>query len=82
MKTTLEISDAVFRQIKARAALKGQTMRDFVVEAIRDKIASEAKSAKPRGWRAVFGKAAAADVAKVQKTIDAEFSRIRYEDWR
>lgn len=40
MKTTVEIPDALNRQVKARAALHGQTIKDFLVEAVRDKLTS------------------------------------------
>ena len=83
MKTTLEISDPVFRQIKARAALKGQTMRAFFLDAIREKLAADSSQKKGEpGWRAVFGKASKRSVAKVQFLIDEEFSKINAEDWK
>jgi hypothetical protein len=82
MKTTLELPDAVYRQIKARAALKGQSIKAFFLDAIRDKLALErANGAKKAGWRAAFGKVRAEDVAEVQQIIDEEFSQIRQEDW-
>ncbi len=34
MKTTLDIPDKVFRKAKAAAALRGQSLRDLVTEAI------------------------------------------------
>ena len=83
MKTTLEISDPVFRQIKARAALRGDTMRAFFMDAIREKLAAESLRKKGEsGWRAVFGKASKCSVAKVQSVIDEEFSKINAEDWK
>ena len=82
MKTTLEISDPVFRQIKARAALKGETMRAFFLDAIRAKLAADDLQKKGEsGWRTVFGKASKRSVAKVQSVIDEEFSKINAEDW-
>ncbi len=83
MKTTLEISDPVFRQIKARAALKGVTMRAFFMDAIKEKMAADSSQRKgDSGWRAVFGKAPKSSVAKVQSVIDEEFSKINAEDWK
>ena len=83
MKTTLEISDPVYRQVKARAALKGQTVKAFVVEAIKDKLEAEqaARQGEP-AWRAVFGKAPAGAVEQLQTIIDEEFARIDPEQWR
>ena len=83
MKTTLEISDPVFRQIKARAALKGQTMKAFFLDAIREKLSADSTTKKgPSGWQTVFGKAPKGAVAKVQSLIDEEFSKIDAEDWK
>lgn len=85
MKTTLDVPDQLYRQIKARAALKGQTIKSFFLDAIRDKLLAERgkKGGKEEtGWRAVFGKANKSDVAEVQRIIDEEFSKIDPEDWK
>jgi hypothetical protein len=80
MKTTLEIPDTIARQIKARSALKGITMRDFVLDAIRDKLGMESKAKS--GWKAVFGKAPRGSLDEVRETIDREFNRINPDEWR
>jgi len=41
MKTTVEVPDTLYRQIKARAALKGQTIKAFFLEAIREKLLTD-----------------------------------------
>jgi hypothetical protein len=82
MKTTLELPDRLYRQIKARAALRGQTIKAFFLDAVRDKLAAE-RNAKSRqaGWRAVYGKARPADVGDVQRILDEEFEQIDPEGW-
>jgi hypothetical protein len=83
MKTTVEIPDTLYRQLKARAALEGQTIKDFLVEAVRAKLASEKpKSKRKTGWQAAFGTADPKEVADVQRIIDEEFSRIDLDDWK
>jgi hypothetical protein len=83
MKTTLELPDRLYRQIKARAALRGQTVKAFFLDAVRDKLAAERNSAaRETGWRAVFGKAKPSDVDDVQRILDQEFEQIDPEDWR
>ena len=83
MKTTLEIPDALLRQVKARAALDGTSMRDFLVQAMEDRLAAEQrKPGKTHGWRAVFGRAPKGAAGQVQSLIDEEFEKIRPEDWR
>jgi hypothetical protein len=89
MKTTLEVPDKLYRQVKVRAALQGQTIKSFFIDAIRTKLAAEsgakrsAKKAKngETGWRAVFGAADPEEVAQAQRIIDEEFSRIDPEGW-
>lgn len=83
MKTTLELPDRLYRQIKARAALRGQTVKAFFLDAVRDKLAADRKAtSQEAGWRAVFGKANAGDVQDVQRILDEEFERIDPEDWK
>jgi len=83
MKTTIEIPDRVFRQLKARAALKGVTMKALVLQAIRDKLEADyADRVSEPGWRSVFGKAPAGSAEEVQDIIDKEFSEIDPEDWQ
>jgi hypothetical protein len=83
MKTTLELPDRLYRQIKARAALRGQTVKAFFLDAVRDKLAADRDAAsRDPGWRAVFGKANPGDVKQVQRIIDEEFAQIDPEDWK
>lgn len=80
MKTTVELPDQLYRRIKARAALRGQSVKAFFLDALRDKLAQE--SARDNaGWKAAFGTARAEDVAEVQRIIDEEFSKIDPEGW-
>ena len=44
MKTTLEIPDPIFRRAKSVAAERGLSFREFVTEAVRDKLTAEAKA--------------------------------------
>ena len=84
MKTTLEIPDTMFRELKARSALAGQTMRTFVVAAIEERLhgAGKPASVREKGWRAVFGKAPKAAAADIQAVVDREFSRVNPDDWK
>lgn len=84
MKTTLEIPDAMFRELKARSALAGQSMRIFVVEAIEERLHGTGKpaSVREKGWRSVFGKAPKAAVADIQAVVDREFSSVNLDDWK
>ncbi len=84
MKTTLELPDPLFRQAKATAAARGQSLKDFVTEALREKMAPAARGAaaiEPE-WMRGFGalKQLRRETAQVQAVIDAEFGVIEPED--
>ena len=83
MKTTIEISDTIYRQVKARASLRGITMKAFFLEALKEKLEASAQETDPEaGWMQVFGKADAAAIKTEQKTVDDEFSKIDPSDWQ
>ena len=83
MKTTLEIPDDVFRQSKAAAAMRGESLKDFVTESLRVRLA-ETSSNEPAvsGWRRVFGQAEPDEVAEVDAVIAEELETIDPDAWR
>lgn len=86
MKTTLELPDTLFRKVKATAAERGQSLKDFVTEALRDKLAvgtSLAHAAEPV-WMQGFGKLKHLhkETVRVQSVVDDEFEAIEPEDRR
>lgn len=55
MKATIEIPDSIFRRAKSKAAQQGIPLRQFVTEALEDKLkASTARGKKP--WIRYLGK--------------------------
>jgi len=50
VRTTIELPDAVFRRLKATAALEGSTIKEFVQRAVERQLA-EAPAKKTRGYR-------------------------------
>ncbi|MFL6200036.1 MAG: hypothetical protein ACJ76J_12725 [Thermoanaerobaculia bacterium] len=83
MKTTLEIPDGLYRKAKATAALGGQSLKDFVADALKSHLERHASGGSTqRGWRAVFGKARREDVEAVEAIMAAELERIDLEEWR
>lgn len=81
MKTTLEIPDSVFRQAKARAAQQGIPLRQFVSEAVEEKL-----EASPRGGEKPWLKMAGGlrhlrkETARIRQVVEEEFERIEPED--
>ncbi len=86
MKTTLEIPDPLFRKVKSIAAERGQSLKDFVTDALRDKLAANAGRAAATGpeWMQGFGKLKRLhkETVHVQSVVDREFEVIEPEDRR
>jgi hypothetical protein len=81
MKTTLEIPDPIFRRAKSVAAERGIPFREFVTEAVKDKLIADAKAAE-QPWMAAFGKLRhlRKETAKINRLIEEEFEQIETED--
>jgi hypothetical protein len=77
MKTTLEVPDAVFRKAKAKAAERGQSLKDFVTEALQEKLSGRRTGATTHGpaWMRGCGKlrALTKETSRIQSRIDREF---------
>jgi hypothetical protein len=83
MRTTIELPDPLFRRVKSTAAARGQSLRDFVTEALKEKLAS-------RGSVAVeeieglggFGKLRRLhrETTRIQAEIDSTFGVVEPED--
>lgn len=74
MKTTLEIPDVLFRRVKSKAAERSQTLKEFVSEALQEKLASKRgapRSGEPE-WMQGFGK-----LRRLHKEMEDIQDRIR-----
>jgi hypothetical protein len=93
VKTTLEIPDRVFRRAKARAAEQGIPLRQFVTQAVEEKLKASAPDAERPWMKAVGGlrhrpwmKAVGGlrhlrhETARINKLIEEEFEKIEPED--
>ena len=83
MKTTVEIPDPLFRKAKSQAAERGQTLKEFMTEALQDKLAKPANAGgSTPEWMKGFGKLRRLrkETARIQKRIDAVFEVIEPED--
>lgn len=80
MKTTLEFPDPVFRKAKAEAAQRGIPLRQFVTEAVQEKLAAAKPADKP--WMKGAGKLRHLhkETVRMQRLIDKEFGQIEPED--
>jgi hypothetical protein len=84
VKTTIDIPDGLFRRAKSRAAERSQTLKEFVSEALQEKLAprgNTARSAEPE-WMQAFGKLRhlQKETARIQKRIHDAFEVVEPED--
>ncbi len=83
MKTTLEIPDSLFRRAKSVAAEHGIPLREFVTEAVKDKLAANAKTGN-RPWVRLMGglKHLHKETERINRLIEESCERIDPEMWR
>jgi ribonuclease D len=77
MKTTLEIPDAIFRRAKAKAAEQGIPLRQFVSDAVAEKLAA----ASPNRAKAILKLAGGLrhlrkESARINRLIEQEFEKV------
>ncbi|HEY6466163.1 MAG TPA: hypothetical protein VIY69_09245 [Candidatus Acidoferrales bacterium] len=82
-KTTLEMPDTVFRLAKSRAAERGIPLRQFVTEAVEEKLKRSSNTAEAKPWMKHMGKLRGlrAETRRIQKAIDEAFEKIDPEAW-
>ncbi len=84
MKTTIEIPDPLFRKVKSKAAERSQSLKEFVAEALQEKLAAGA-SVVPAGqppWMEGFGQLRRLSkvTERFQARIEEAFEVIEPED--
>jgi hypothetical protein len=77
MKTTIEFPDELFRQSKATAALRGESLKELVAQALREHLENP-REARPRttGWRTVFGRASKEEVQEIDSILAEDLGQI------
>ena len=83
MKTTLEIPDPVFRRAKSAAAARGIPFRQFVTEAVNDKLKPKTGVGE-KPWIKLMGrlKHLRKETARVNRLIEEDSEKIDAEIWR
>jgi hypothetical protein len=82
MKTTLEIPDAIFRRAKSKAAERGIPLRQFVTEAVEEKL-KNGSAADEKPWMKYVGqlKHLHKETAQIDRAIEEAFETIDPEMW-
>jgi hypothetical protein len=80
MKTTLEIPDKIFRRAKSAAAERGIPLREFITEAVKEKLTGHNPAEKP--WMAGFGKLhhLGKENSIINRLIEEAFEQLDPED--
>jgi hypothetical protein len=85
VKTTLEIPDFLFRRAKSVAAERGIPLRQFVTEAVQEKLKTTSQE-KP--WMKHLGlghagpKHSKKEIKQIEERVEETFERIDREIWR
>ena len=83
MKTTIEIPDELFKKAKAAAAIRGESLKDLIRDAVETHLAAIPPLASKRsGWRSVFGLAEPRSVKGIEEVVTAELEQIDPSEWR
>jgi hypothetical protein len=83
MKTTLEIPDTIFRRAKSAAAERGVPLREFVTQAVKEKLAADSTLSQ-RPWVRHMGrlKHLHQETERINRLIEADAGKIDAEMWR
>jgi len=84
MKTTLEIPDTVFRRAKSVAAERGVPLREFVTEAVKEKLAASVNAkGQEKPWVKHMGKLKhlRKETARLNRLIEEDTEKIDPEMW-
>ncbi|NBB78025.1 MAG: hypothetical protein GVY36_01035 [Verrucomicrobia bacterium] len=85
MKTTLEVPDALYREVKSRAALRRRKIKDYVAEGLRLALeADSSNSERQFGQSSVFDEVRSAPLhsaEEVQAMIE-QANLARRDAWR
>ena len=80
MKTTLEIPDPIFRRAKAKAAEQHIPLRQFITNAVAEKLQAES-AAKAKSMKLVGGlRHLRKETARINRLIEEEFEQIDPEE--
>jgi hypothetical protein len=83
VKTTIEIPDELFKRAKATAAIRGESLKELIRDALETRLtAVPLPQAGRSGWRSVFGLAEPTSVEAVNRVIAEELEQADPSEWR
>jgi len=86
VRTTIELPDPLFREVKATAARQGMRLKDYVTEALQDKLAKRPTHAE-KPWMKFAGIVAndpemVAELRRIEQIVEENFEQIEEEKWK
>ncbi len=86
VRTTIELADPLFREVKATAARQGISLKDYIAGALQAKLAINQPAAVEKPWMKFFGIAASdpemvAELQQIDKIVAEHFEQIEEEEW-
>jgi hypothetical protein len=83
VKTTIDIPDGLFKKAKATAAIRGESLKELIREALEMRLAAVPPPHTDRsGWRSVFGLAEPKSVEAINRIVSEELEQIDPSEWR
>ena len=86
MRTTIDLPDPLFRLVKATAAGQGMRLKDYITEALQDKLSKHSNPAEKPLMK--FAGIAAndpemvAELKRIEQIVDENFEQIEEEEWK
>jgi hypothetical protein len=74
MRTTIDLPDELYRDVKARAALEGLSMRDYMIAALRARRAETAPKMRPLQKKSPF------PLIRLKHTKTLDLSGFNFDD--
>jgi hypothetical protein len=86
VRTTIELPDSLFREVKATAAQQGMLLKDYVTKALQDKLA-ERSSRSEKPWMKFAGVAAndpemQAELKRIEHIVEENFAQVEEGEWK
>ncbi len=84
MKTTFELSDNLFRQAKIYAAIQGISLKDFISQAISEKLTKSGAGQQQKPWLEFYEKRIdlAEELERLDRIVETEFETVDPDEWK
>lgn len=79
----MDLPEEILKEAKATAALRGESLRDFVAAALEARLEKEAVAQQFRtGWRSAFGLVRSQEIAGIDRAIENDLEQVDLSEWK